>query len=144
MEKNTIKWSNDVMSQNKFDVYRIVKQNFCVENYVKLNFKKQIRSVITQLRAGFLPIEIECGRYQNIPRDQRLCKQCTPNHIENELHFIFYFPKFDQIRHDLLSSLNATCGPNASDAEEIKCLFTSNLLPKTGKFIIDALKVRST
>ena len=144
MEKFKIKWSNDVMSQNKLDVYRLVKQNFCAENYVKLNFKKQIRSVITQLRAGCLPIEIELGRYQNIPRDQRLCKQCTHNHIENELHFIFHCPKFDQIRHDLFSSLNATCGPNASDAEKIKCLFTSNLFVKTGKFIIDALKVRST
>ena len=71
------------------------------------------------------------------------CKQCTQNHIENELHFICYCSKFDQIRHDLLSSLNATCGPNASDAEKIKCLSTSNLLLKTGKFIIDALKVRS-
>ena len=144
MEKFKIKWSNDIMSQNKLDVYSVVKQNFCAENYVKLNFKKPIRSVITQLRAGCLPIEIELGRYQNIPRDQRLCKQCTQNHIENELHFIFYCPKFDQIRHDLLTSLNATCESNASDAKKIKCLFTSNLLLKTGKFIIDALKVRST
>ena len=144
METFKIKWSNDVMSQNKLDVYRLVKQNFCAENYVKLNFKKQIRSVITQLRAGCLPIKIELGRYQNIHRDQRLCKQCKQNHIENELHFIFYCPKFDQIRHDLLSSLNATCGSNASDAEKIKCLFTSSLLLKTGKFIIDALKERST
>ena len=103
-----------------------------------------LRSIITQLRAGCLPIEIELGRYQIIPRDQRLCKQCTQNNIENELQFIFYCPKFDQIRHDLLSSLNATCGSNASDAEKIKWLFTSNLLLKTGKFIIDALKVRST
>ena len=106
MEKFKSNWSNDVMSQNKLDVYRLVKQNFCAENYVKLNFKKQIHSVITQLRAGCLPIEIELGRYQNIPRDQRLCKQCTQNHIENELHFIIYCPKFDQIRHDLLTSLN--------------------------------------
>ena len=89
---------------------RLVKQNFCAENYVELNLKKQIRSVITQLRAGCLPIEIELGRYQTIPRDQRLCKQCTQNHIENELHFIIYCPKFDQIRHDLLTGFNATCG----------------------------------
>ena len=62
MDNFKIKWSNDVMSQNKLDVYRLVKQNFCAENVVKLNSKKQIRSVITQLRAGCLPIEIELGR----------------------------------------------------------------------------------
>ena len=151
MEKNRIKWSNDVISLNKLNVYRLVKQNFCAENYITLNLKKttkkQIRSVITQLRAGCLPIEIELGRYQNIPRDQRLYNQCTQNHIENESHFIFYCPKFDNIRQDLLTSLNVTCGSDASDAEMIKCLFISNLLPKTGKFImhvINALKVRST
>ena len=40
MGKYRIKWSNDVMSQNKLDVYRLVKQNFCAENYIKLNVKK--------------------------------------------------------------------------------------------------------
>ena len=100
---------------------------------------------MTQLRAGCLPIEIELGRYQNIPRLRSTVMQAiTQNHIENELYFIIYCPKFDQIRHDFLTSLNATCGSNASDAEKIKRLFTSNLLLKTGKFIIDVLKVRST
>ena len=67
--KLRIRWSNDVLSQNKLDIHRLEKQNFCAENYVKLNFKKQIPFVITQLRAGCLPIEIQLGQYQNIPRD---------------------------------------------------------------------------
>ena len=49
------------MSQNKLDFYRLVKQNCCAENYVKLNFEKHIRSVIMQLRAGCQPVEIELG-----------------------------------------------------------------------------------
>ena len=60
-------------------------------------------------------------------------------------NFILYFIVQNLIKLDMTCyQLNATCGPTASDAEKIKCLFTSNLLLKTGKFIIDALKVHST
>ena len=77
------------MSQNKLDFYRLFKQNFCAENYVKLNFKKQIRSVITQLRADCLSIEIELGRYQNIPRHQRFASNV--HKIILKTNFILYF-----------------------------------------------------
>ena len=46
MEKFKIKWSNDVMSHNKLNVYILVKQNFCAENYVKLNIKKHIYALL--------------------------------------------------------------------------------------------------
>ena len=33
-------WGNDVSSQSKLDIYRIVKHQFGVEDYVKMNMNK--------------------------------------------------------------------------------------------------------
>ena len=35
----------------------------------------------------YIPLEIETGRYYGITREQRICKQCNLNVIENEQHF---------------------------------------------------------
>ena len=48
---------------------------------------KHLRSLLTQLHSGTLPLEIETGRYYGVTREQRICKQCNLNVIENEQHF---------------------------------------------------------
>ena len=40
----------------------------------------------------------ETGRYDNIPRDERLCHLCNCNRIEDETHFLLYCPSFSSIR----------------------------------------------
>ena len=46
------KWLNDVSSQSKLVNYKLLKENFECENYVKMNLNKYIRSAIAQFRAG--------------------------------------------------------------------------------------------
>ena len=31
---------------------------------------------------------VESGRYQNIPREERICQICTSNEVETEHHFL--------------------------------------------------------
>ena len=52
-----------------------------------MNMSTYLRSLLTQLRSGTLPLEIETGRYYGITREQRICKHCHLNVIENEQHF---------------------------------------------------------
>ena len=47
----------------------------------RLTFKKRFRISSHQLR-------IETGRYENTPRNERLCLFCTSNKIEDENHFL--------------------------------------------------------
>ena len=37
---------------------------------------------------GILPLNVETGRYKNIPADQRFCFVCKES-IEDEMHFLF-------------------------------------------------------
>ena len=38
------------------------------------------------------PIAIETGRHNNIPHNERVCKLCNNNNIENEYHFTLIYP----------------------------------------------------
>lgn len=139
------KWWNDVLSQSKLDIYKILKHQFGVEDYIKMNMNKKLRSVLVQLRAGCLPIEIELGRYQQIPRHRRLCKQCSSETVENETHFMFHCNKYNAIRQCLQYDINRVCTPDSTDSVKVKSLFSSRtLLIKSANFIIDALKVRTS
>ena len=75
--------------KNKLDVYRIVKQNFCADNYVKLSFKKQIRSVITQLRAGCHPLKLNWDDTKIFPEITAYASNA--HKIILKMNFILYF-----------------------------------------------------
>ena len=77
MPKYKHKWGNDVASQTKLDNYKIMKHEFGAVEYVKFVMSNKLRSTLVQLRAGCLHIEIELGRYLQIQRNERLCKQCN-------------------------------------------------------------------
>ena len=94
MQKYKHKWGNDVASQTKLDNYKIMKHELGAEEYVKFVLSKKLRSTLVQLRVGCLPIEIELGRYLQIPRNERLCRQCTSGTVENEKHFLFHCTRY--------------------------------------------------
>ena len=68
-------------------MYTQIKREMSVDLYVSMNMSKHLRSLLTQLRSGTLPLEIETGRHYGITREHRICKQCNLNVIENEQHF---------------------------------------------------------
>ena len=145
MPKNAELFSCEMCNFNcsKLSNYKLLKENFECENYVKMNLNKYVRSVIAQFRAGSLPIEIELGRYQRIPRENRICKQCKMNCVESELHFLFHCDKHSVLRSDLIQKLYTICSVDSTEIEKLKYLLTHDqLISKTGHFIINALKNR--
>ena len=74
-------------------MYSHIKRETSVELYVGINMSKHLISLLAQLRSGTLPLEIEIGRYYGITREQRICKQCHINVIENEQHYIIDYKK---------------------------------------------------
>ena len=46
--------------------------------------------MIGQLRSGILPLEIETGRFRNIPLHERIYHVCNQNNVENEYHFYLH------------------------------------------------------
>ena len=80
---------NDVFSQtalahiqntNKLTFLKSLKEVYKSEKYLKINNFGN-RRAITKLRTSNHTLAIEAGRWTNIERENRLCKQCTENKI---------------------------------------------------------------
>ena len=46
-----------------------------------------------RLRISSHRLQIETGRYRNVPRDERICQKCSENEIEDEQLFLQIYQK---------------------------------------------------
>lgn len=89
------KWKHEVGSKPKLEFYATLNVNPHVPSaFVLSNIEKNKRSLIARLRNGSLHLKIEKGRFDRIPRIERLCDLCK-NAIEDATHFLFDCPLFD-------------------------------------------------
>ena len=76
-------------SDSKLKIYNICKNNFGLEKYLTIVNNFELRRSFTKLRTSSHRLQIELGRYQGVPRHNRVCTKCSSNVIEDELHFLF-------------------------------------------------------
>ena len=83
------RWWNEAQSKPKLATYVSFKDRDSPDTLVKSNLKRGIRSLLAKLVSGIFPLEVETGCYTSTPRDQRLCKVCNLNLVEDKCHFLF-------------------------------------------------------
>ena len=88
---------------NKLRTYRLFKNNFTFEPYLYWGSYDK-RRLITKFKICSHQLEIERGRYKNIPASQRICKLCNLE-VEDEHHFLLERPKSNKIRKEILEQL---------------------------------------
>jgi hypothetical protein len=91
---------------------------------------KEHRSFPTKIRISVHSLNIETGRYNSTPREQRLCKFC-PSSVEDEKHFILHCPKYQNIRN----SYNTLFQSIRTDDDFIREIFDPRDLFKTKQII---------
>ena len=84
---------------NKIFLYKSIKIDLNKEFYL---FSKDFdtRRVLSKLRVSDHNLAIEKGRYFNIPRQDRLCKNC--NVVEDESHFLLHCKTNSNLRENML------------------------------------------
>ena len=130
-------WLINVNNKPKLHLYGIFKNTYETENYCTIGLKRGQRSLLAKLRLGTLPINIELGRYNGIPRNERWCPFCKTK-IEDEIHIMFYCPLYQPLRQTLLSeALQYIVGFYVlSDAVKIEKLTGHvNVIRKTAKYL---------
>ena len=65
-----------------------IKHDFVLEIYLNLTIENKHKVALTRFRTSSHDLFVETGRYDNVPRDQRLSKPCNINRIEDEFHFL--------------------------------------------------------
>jgi superfamily II helicase len=68
--------------------------------------KYEYRKSICKLRISAHRLFIETGRYTNISKNERICKNCTNQEIEHETHFLTRCPKLSGESDDLFNSIS--------------------------------------
>ena len=114
------------------------------ESYATCFLSRSQRSLCAQLRCGILPLAIEVGRFTAVLEEKRLCSLCDLQDIENEYHFMFYCPLYDDLRVPLFEAMQRQ--PDLfwlDDGEKLEWLFRLEVF-KTATFISNAWKRRQS
>ena len=142
IQKHIQNWKSRILSKPKLRFYNIFKNIPMTENYVSMNLSSIERSYLAQLRLGILPLEIETGRYKSIPIDNRKCKLCNLNLVEDEKHILFTCTLYNDIRLDWKNKLTWYMSDfeTLSENEKLNVIF---ICPRiTAKYIIKLIDTR--
>ena len=94
-------WEHDFhhLNQSRLEFYKTIKITFGYEGYLEMtNF--EWRKGIAKIRCSSHTLEIEKGRHNNKPRDERLCSVCNLNEVETEDHFLTKCPTYHLLRRN--------------------------------------------
>ena len=132
------RWSS-VENTEKLHLYKTIKTDFCLEQYL---IKGLNMTMLSQLRSGTLKLNIETGRYTNIPHAQRICTCCQMNVIENEYHFLLICPVYRHLRLKYLPKYYCSW-PNKNKLCSLLKTNSRSLLYKLSCFLRDSWRLRS-
>jgi len=133
-------WSDTLSLQPKMEFYLKFKKSFEYEKYLDCISNENSRILTSKFRLSSHCLEIEVGRYNRIPREERKCKLCNQNVCESEYHFLLCCPLYNDLR---IKYNIRTSWPTIS--KYISMMSCSNVLKlKTiANFLTEAFKLRS-
>jgi len=96
-------WSSSIMEKDIFSTYRLFKTQFESEKYFDFIDLRCFRDGLIKLRVGVLPINGSVFKRTFSDTANYLCPACKC--IEDEHHFIFSCPVYDDIRFKYLNGI---------------------------------------
>lgn len=96
-------WDINRYKSQKLRYYNLYKYEKGNENYLHLNISPYQRSILAQFRCGILPLQIEIGRYRDVPLCDQLCELCDDLSVEDEIHFLCECSYYTEFRSDLFN-----------------------------------------
>ena len=99
-EKYISYWKQELTNSRKLSFYQTFKKGYQLEKYLNVIKNFSQRRTYTRFRISNHKLEIEYGRYQNTPRDERICKNCNLQEVEDEFHFSLECQKYETLRNE--------------------------------------------
>ena len=137
-------------NESKLHLFRNAKETLHVSNYLSKIKCRETRSLFSKLRLGVLPLEVEKGRRSKVDRNQRLCKICCNNQVEDETHFLFECAALANQRLPFYNNLLLTSPQVANFTNNQKLMhlyFNENIstsaLDISGRLLVDLYKSRN-
>ena len=134
MVKNRQEWRDASENMLKLCTYVKIRDFTEIGQLVQVNLKRNHRSLVSCLLCGILPLGVETGCYKDIKKELRFCKICEKQEIEDEMHFIFVCPIFEEARERLIKPLyksNPECS-NMVNHEKLKWMLHRSRIKEFG------------
>ena len=131
-------WNASINSMSKPETYNRYKETFTMEKYSQILSNDILRKHVSAFRLVSHRLEIEMGRHNNIPREQRIYKVCNMQQTESEYHFLLVCPAYHDLRIRFLPS-NYISWPALQKFDTLMT-HNGNKLSNIAKFIATANK----
>ena len=135
-------WYNKINTPHRLESYCRFKHNFNVEPYLDIISDNKYKIALSRFRLSSHKLEIERGRYHNIPRIERKCKLCSLNTIEDEYHFLLLCPKYYELRRKVLTPYYCRW-PNLNKFDQLLSTINKTEILNLAKFIYFSTKLRN-
>ena len=122
-----------------------MKTKYTIDPFI-FNSNFENRRLLVKMRISDHNLGIETGRYNKINREQRICKHCNKNEIDDEEHFFLSCSKNEPIRKDFFKENINKVYPSGGVINKndlvTKVLSISTLMQTVAPFIKKSLELR--
>jgi hypothetical protein len=122
-------WQARIMKKNKLRLYNKLKDRLVLEDYI-VELDREKRRQLTMLRGGTNKLRIETGRWRKEKENERVCKVCLCEEIEDEKHFILNCFMYVRERIEMFERLKKEC--ELEDIERMNEEWQMNILIGVG------------
>ena len=136
-------WYAEINNSNRLITYARYKHEFAFESYLEFITEKKYKIVLTRFRLSSHELHIERGRYENVPRDERICKCCNMSQIESEYHFLLVCPLYTELRRKFFKPYFCHW-PNLNKFDQLMLSNSKQVTLSIAKFIFSAQELRKS
>ena len=139
-EKYLTFWKHKLENSSKLTFYSTFKTDHNLEKYLEVIKDPYKRKCLSRFRVSNHSLQIEIGRYQNIPREERLCPICNSGEVESETHLLLSCKAYEHSRENLRSTFENTpsngirLNPQPLSVDIMKST-DSEIITKLSKFV---------
>lgn len=134
-------WYADINNSRRLSTYCRFKHTFNLETHLDNSTDKKFSIALSRFRLSSHNLEIERGRYLNVPRNERICKFCNLRTIENEYHFLLICTLYTDIRKKYIKPYYCSW-PTLNKFDKLMMSRNKKEISNLSKYIYFASKVR--
>ena len=108
-QREITRWLRNLDIKPKLRLYRRLKRDPAQEQYLTYMPLRQ-RKYLTMIRSGTSTLRIETGRWAREPVEQRTCRICATDRVEDEHHVVLDCPAYNADRESLFHQLQEKTG----------------------------------
>ena len=135
-------WHGLASTFTSLDTYVLYKVEHKLEEYFSVIKNKRHLVNYVRFRLHAHSLEIERGRYVRVAREQRICKCCVSQEVEDECHFLLSCTAFDHLRQNYIPQNVRNAPATIENYSKLMAITDPVTVIGIAKYLFFATKVR--